>query len=62
MPHSPGKLLIDPVDLENKIPEYRQIIDFRNIISHGYDVIDEKVIWDFAVNKVPELLQKVRNY
>lgn len=41
---------VDPNNLENKIPEFRQIIDFRNIISHGYDVIDERIIWDFSKN------------
>ncbi len=53
---------VDPNNLEHKIPDFRQIIDFRNIISHGYDVIDERIIWDFAKNKVPVLLKKVRNY
>lgn len=48
--------------LAKKIPEYRKIIDFRNIIAHGYDIIDEAAIWDFAVNRVPELLDKVEDY
>lgn len=43
--------------LASKIPEYRKIIDFRNIIAHGYDIIDEAALWDFAENRVPELLQ-----
>lgn len=45
-----------------KIPEYRKIIDFRNIIAHGYDIIDEAALWDFAVNRVPELVEKIENY
>lgn len=53
---------IDEENLEKNIPEYRKIIDFRNVISHGYDVIDEMVLWDFVQNKVPELLKKVQNY
>jgi uncharacterized protein with HEPN domain len=44
------------------IPDYRKIIGFRNIIAHGYDVIDQAVLWDFAVNKVPELLENVDRY
>lgn len=48
--------------LLQKIPEYRKIIDFRNVIAHGYDIIDEAALWDFAVNRVPELLEKVENY
>ena len=50
---------IDEDTLAQKIPEYRKIIDFRNIIAHGDDIIDQAAMWDFAVNRVPELLDKV---
>ena len=53
---------IEEDQLALKIPEYRKIIDFRNIIAHGYDIIDEAAMWDFAENRIPELLQKVENY
>ena len=53
---------IDPEGIENKIPEYRKIIGFRNILAHGYDIIDEASLWDFAQNRVPELLSMVENY
>lgn len=53
---------IEEATLAGKIPEYRKIIDFRNIIVHGYDIIDEAAMWDFAVNRVPELLNKIENY
>lgn len=53
---------IEEDTLADEIPEYRKIIDFRNIIAHGYDIIDEAAMWDFAVNRVPELLDKVEDY
>lgn len=53
---------IEEGKLARKIPEYRKIIDFRNIIAHGYDIIDEAAMWDFVKNRVPELLEKVQNY
>lgn len=53
---------IEEETLSKNIPEYRKIIDFRNIIAHGYDIIDEAALWDFAVNRVPDLLVKVENY
>jgi uncharacterized protein with HEPN domain len=53
---------IEEDKLSRKITEYRKIIDFRNIIAHGYDIVDEAAIWDFAVNRVPELLEKVEEY
>jgi uncharacterized protein with HEPN domain len=53
---------IEEDTLSSKIPEYRKVIDFRNVIAHGYDIIDEAAMWDFAENRVPELLEKVENY
>jgi len=53
---------IEEGKLAEKIPEYRKIIDFRNIIAHGYDIIDDAALWDFAVNSVPELVDKVNGY
>lgn len=53
---------INEKKLGEKVPEYPKIIDFRNIIAHGYDIIDEAVVWDFAVNKVPELIVKIDRY
>lgn len=53
---------IDPAQLTAKIPEYRQIIGFRNLIAHGYDNIDDAALWDFVTNRLPELLEKVQKY
>ena len=53
---------IDSENLTKKIPGYRRIIGFRNIIAHGYDVIDDAALWDFANNRVPELLEKAKKY
>jgi len=53
---------IDPDNLAKKIPEYRRVIGLRNIIAHGYDVIDDAALWDFAINRVPELLLKAEAY
>lgn len=53
---------IDGDRLEQHIPEYRRIIGFRNIIAHGYDVIDDVTLWDLATNRVPELLKQAKQY
>ncbi len=53
---------IDKENLGQKIPEYIKIIGFRNLVAHGYDIIDDAALWDFANNLVPELLEKVENY
>jgi uncharacterized protein with HEPN domain len=53
---------MDQQSLQVKIPQYRKIIGFRNLLAHGYDIIDDEALWDFVVNRVPELLSQVRNY
>lgn len=53
---------IDEVTVAHKIPEYHKIIDLRSIIAHDYDIVDETVMWDFAVNHVPALLEKTEDF
>jgi uncharacterized protein with HEPN domain len=53
---------IEPEALSQKIPEYRKIIGFRNLVAHGYDIIDDAALWDLAQSHVPALLGKVNNY
>jgi len=36
---------VDP-DTASRITDYRRIIAFRNILIHGYDAIDNAVVWD----------------
>lgn len=38
-----------------------KIIGFRNIIIHGYDILDEKIIWDAVQNNVPKLLKEINS-
>lgn len=46
---------LDAEWLEDNIPKYRRIIGLRNVIAHGYDVVDYDILWDVAQNHVPEL-------
>jgi len=41
------------------IPEYERIIGFRNVISHGYDIVDPEIVWDAVRNHLPGLHHKV---
>ncbi len=43
-----------------QVPDYRRVISFRNILIHGYDVLDQRVIWDIVRNHLPELAATVR--
>lgn len=41
------------------IPSYQRIISFRNVLSHGYDLIDDATVWKVIQNELPELLAQV---
>ena len=53
---------IDEEKIEVAIPEYRSIIGLRNIIAHGYDVVDSMMVWDVVVNHIPKLSQQIDTY
>lgn len=48
--------------LESNIPEFRKIIGFRNLVAHGYDQIDDHILWDFATSHIPDLLNKIQEF
>ncbi|OGA46130.1 MAG: hypothetical protein A3F74_20350 [Betaproteobacteria bacterium RIFCSPLOWO2_12_FULL_62_58] len=48
----------DP-DTSARISKHRQIIDFRNVLIHGYDLIDHRVVWSTIDEEVPALLAEV---
>ena len=47
--------------LADQIPEHRQIISFRNVLIHGYDTIDEAVVWKIIQQDLPTLKQQVES-
>ena len=50
---------IDP-ELSQRIPQLRRIVDFRNLLSHGYDRVMPERVWTYAINNLPELRRIVR--
>ena len=38
---------------------WREIVDFRNRIIHGYFVIDYEIIWQIISKDLPDLKQKI---
>jgi uncharacterized protein with HEPN domain len=41
------------------ISEYRKIIGFRKVLVHGYDAIDDQIVWDTIQQHLPVLKQEV---
>ena len=50
----------DDPDLLDHIREHREIISFRNILVHGYDAIDDRIVWDVIEADLDTLVQDVR--
>jgi len=46
--------------LLEKISEHRRIIGFRNILIHGYDVVDEAIVWQAVTNHLPILVGEIK--
>ena len=43
-----------------RIPEHRRVIDFRNVLAHGYDSVDPRLVFDLARTRLPALLASLR--
>ncbi len=50
----------DP-NIAQKISDFKQIIDFRNIIAHGYDIVDSELLWEAVKTHLPQLLDEVND-
>jgi uncharacterized protein with HEPN domain len=47
-------------DVAHQIRHYRRVISFRNILIHGYDVVEDPVVWDVISKDLPALYERVR--
>ena len=46
-------------DMAGRITDFRRIIDFRNFLIHGYDQIDDDVVWDIVNDDLPALMEDI---
>ena len=51
-------LILDP---NIKIVNARKIVDTRNWVIHGYDKVDDVVIWGIISNHIPKLKEEVED-
>ena len=42
-----------------RIGDHRQIIAFRNVLIHGYDLVDHQLVWSTIEHQVPALLRDI---
>lgn len=50
-----GKAAIAKESLAQEIPDLRKIVALRNRIIHGYDSVDDQIMWEIVETKVPAL-------
>ena len=47
-------------ELLDNISEHHRIIGFRNILIHGYDVVDEAIVWQAVTKHLPILISEIK--
>ena len=47
-------------DLLNEFSGPEKIIGFRNVLVHGYDVIDDATVWSAIESNLPTLIEQAR--
>lgn len=52
---------IEKLDTTLNISGKRQIISMRNRVIHGYDKIDNEIVWGIIMRHLPELKTEVDN-
>lgn len=46
-------------DPQFKLSQSRKIVDVRNRIIHGYDIISDELIWGIIINDLPKLKSEI---
>jgi uncharacterized protein with HEPN domain len=41
------------------LSEHERIVAFRHVLIHGYDLVDDELVWDTIRTKLPVLLSEV---
>ena len=50
-----NRLNRDHSEIAQRIPRLRQVVDFRNLLIHGYDQVIPERIWTYTRHDLPEL-------
>jgi uncharacterized protein with HEPN domain len=46
-------------EILDKITDHEKIIGFRNVLVHGYDMIDDATVWSAIKDSMPTLQHEV---
>ena len=51
-------LRVEP-KIEHELVGARTLVDFRNVIAHGYDRLSDRTVWDVVIMHLPALRERV---
>jgi len=54
-----ARLQREHADLADRITDADKIIGLRNVLAHGYDVLEHEILWDVVANKLADLRHEV---
>ena len=54
-----GRISRYDAETASRISEHQRIIAFRNRLIHGYDLLDDELVWETVKAEVPMLLSEV---
>ena len=43
----------------DRLSEHEKIVGFRNVLVHGYDLMDQGIVWETIRTSLPLLLSEV---
>jgi uncharacterized protein with HEPN domain len=46
-------------NLASRISNFRNIVGFRNLLTHAYAQIDDRIVWGIVRSKLPALIREV---
>ena len=56
-----GQAANEDEKLEELIPAIPRIVALRNRVIHGYDSVDDEIVWDIVQSDVPVLRSRLRD-
>jgi uncharacterized protein with HEPN domain len=57
-----GQAVEEDEPIEERIPALLRIVALRNRVLHGYDSVDDEIVWDIVQSKVSPLVEDLRGF
>jgi uncharacterized protein with HEPN domain len=54
-----ARLQREHADLADQITDANKIVGLRNVLAHGYDILEYEILWDVVVNKLTSLKSEI---